>query len=137
MSLGLSVNTQRFTWSQLGSKPSILENTEQSVRPCLLVEHVSSCLCCLLWEAQCPKSSFSFPLSLILIINRKKSLVLRMGSGASFVIVLHQVWKKHPLHQDFLGLYTLDSDKLSEQTHGLLGMTSSRVFVLVFPYEAT
>ena len=60
-----------------------------------------------------------------------------MGSGASFVIVLHQVWKKHPLHQDFLGLYTLDSDKLSEQTHGLLGMTSSRVFVLVFPYEAT
>lgn len=46
-----------------------------------------------------------------------------MGSGVSFVVVLHQVWKKHPLHQDFLGLYTLKSDKLSEQTHGLLGMT--------------
>lgn len=45
-----------------------------------------------------------------------------MGSGVSFVVVLHQVWKKHPLHQDFLGLYTLKSDKLSEQTHGLLGM---------------
>ncbi|XP_065498404.1 inter-alpha-trypsin inhibitor heavy chain H3-like [Caloenas nicobarica] len=58
---------------------------------------------------------------LTLIINRKKNLVLSMGSGASFVIVLHQVWKKHPLHQDFLGLYTLGSDKLSEQTHGLLG----------------
>lgn len=60
-----------------------------------------------------------------------------MGSSASFVIVLHQVWKKHPLHQDFLGLYTLESDKLSEQTHGLLGMTLFSVFVLVFPYEAT
>ncbi|NXE22903.1 ITIH3 inhibitor, partial [Ardeotis kori] len=58
---------------------------------------------------------------LSLIINRKKNLVLSMGSGASFVIVLHQVWQKHPLHQDFLGLYTLESDKLSEQTHGLLG----------------
>ncbi|NXQ83520.1 ITIH3 inhibitor, partial [Nyctibius grandis] len=58
---------------------------------------------------------------LTLVINRKKNLVLSMGSGASFVIVLHQVWKKHPLHQDFLGLYTLESDKLSEQTHGLLG----------------
>ncbi|NXS29691.1 ITIH3 inhibitor, partial [Pomatostomus ruficeps] len=58
---------------------------------------------------------------LTLIINRKKNLVLSMGSGASFVVVLHQVWKKHPLHQDFLGLYTLQSDKLSEQTHGLLG----------------
>ncbi|NXH20164.1 ITIH3 inhibitor, partial [Bucco capensis] len=58
---------------------------------------------------------------LTLIINRKKNVVFKMGSGASFVIVLHQVWKKHPLHQDFLGLYTLESDKLSEQTHGLLG----------------
>ncbi|XP_054072155.1 inter-alpha-trypsin inhibitor heavy chain H3-like [Rissa tridactyla] len=58
---------------------------------------------------------------LTLIINRKKNLVLKMGRGASFVIVLHQVWKKHPLHQDFLGLYILESDKLSEQTHGLLG----------------
>ncbi|XP_010131120.1 PREDICTED: inter-alpha-trypsin inhibitor heavy chain H3 [Buceros rhinoceros silvestris] len=58
---------------------------------------------------------------LTLIINRKKNLVLKMDSGGSFVIVLHQVWKKHPLHQDFLGLYTLESDKLSEQTHGLLG----------------
>ncbi|NWW32938.1 ITIH3 inhibitor, partial [Panurus biarmicus] len=58
---------------------------------------------------------------LTLIINRKKDLVLSMGSGASFVVVLHQVWKKHPLHQDFLGLYTLKSDKLSAQTHGLLG----------------
>uniref|UniRef100_A0A8C4V0B5 Inter-alpha-trypsin inhibitor heavy chain H3 n=1 Tax=Falco tinnunculus TaxID=100819 RepID=A0A8C4V0B5_FALTI len=58
---------------------------------------------------------------LTLTINREKNLVLSMGSGVSFVIVLHQVWKKHPLHQDFLGLYVLESDKLSEQTHGLLG----------------
>ncbi|XP_062441900.1 inter-alpha-trypsin inhibitor heavy chain H3-like [Rhea pennata] len=58
---------------------------------------------------------------LTLIINRKKNLVFSMGSGASFVIVLHQVWKKHPLHRDFLGLYTLHSGKLSKQTHGLLG----------------
>ncbi|XP_074861068.1 inter-alpha-trypsin inhibitor heavy chain H3-like [Carettochelys insculpta] len=54
-------------------------------------------------------------------INRKKNLVFSMGDGASFVIVLHQVWEKHPLHQDFLGFYTLDSHKLSERTHGLLG----------------
>ncbi|XP_064013079.1 inter-alpha-trypsin inhibitor heavy chain H3-like [Pogoniulus pusillus] len=58
---------------------------------------------------------------LTLIINRNKNLVVKMGDSASFVIVLHQVWKKHPLHQDFLGLYTLQGDKLSAQTHGLLG----------------
>ncbi|XP_019360757.1 PREDICTED: inter-alpha-trypsin inhibitor heavy chain H3-like isoform X3 [Gavialis gangeticus] len=58
---------------------------------------------------------------LTLIINKEKTLVLSMGGGASFVVVLHQVWKKHPLHQGFLGLYVIDSHKLSEQTHGLLG----------------
>uniref|UniRef100_A0A8D0GBA3 Inter-alpha-trypsin inhibitor heavy chain H3 n=1 Tax=Sphenodon punctatus TaxID=8508 RepID=A0A8D0GBA3_SPHPU len=59
--------------------------------------------------------------SLTLIINRKKNLMLSVGDGATFVVVLHQVWKKHPLHQDFLGFYTLDSHRLSERTHGLLG----------------
>ncbi|XP_042679261.1 inter-alpha-trypsin inhibitor heavy chain H3-like isoform X1 [Centrocercus urophasianus] len=75
--------------------------------------------------------------SLTLIINKKKSLVLSMGSGASFVIVLHQVWKKHPLHKDFLGLYTLESHKLSEQTHGLLGMNSFNIVNMLSFLEAT
>lgn len=44
-----------------------------------------------------------------------------MDNGAKFVVVLHQVWKKHPLHRDFLGFYMADSHRLSEQTHGLLG----------------
>lgn len=59
-----------------------------------------------------------------------------MGSGASFVIVLHQVWKKHPLHKDFLGLYTLESHKLSEQTHGLLGMNSFSIVNMLSFLEA-
>ncbi|XP_066469056.1 inter-alpha-trypsin inhibitor heavy chain H3-like [Tiliqua scincoides] len=56
-----------------------------------------------------------------LIIKRKKSLEVSMDDGARFLVILHQVWKKHPLHRDFLGFYTLDSHRLSEQTHGLLG----------------
>ncbi|RMC00022.1 hypothetical protein DUI87_23431 [Hirundo rustica rustica] len=67
------------------------------------------------------KTGFTWLDSVTLQQAGKKNLVLSMGSGASFVVVLHQVWKKHPLHQDFLGLYTLKSDKLSEKTHGLLG----------------
>jgi len=58
---------------------------------------------------------------LTLIIKRKRSLEVSMDNGAKFVVVLHQVWKKHPLHQDFLGFYMVDSHRLSEQTHGLLG----------------
>uniref|UniRef100_A0A7N4PFH4 Inter-alpha-trypsin inhibitor heavy chain H3 n=1 Tax=Sarcophilus harrisii TaxID=9305 RepID=A0A7N4PFH4_SARHA len=54
-------------------------------------------------------------------INRKKNMVVSIGDGVTFVIVLHQVWKKHPIHQDFLGLYTVDSHRMSTKTHGLLG----------------
>ncbi|XP_067319706.1 inter-alpha-trypsin inhibitor heavy chain H3-like isoform X2 [Anolis sagrei] len=59
--------------------------------------------------------------SLTLVIKRKKSMEVSMDNGAKFVVILHQVWKKHPLHRDFLGFYTLDSHRLSQQTHGLLG----------------
>lgn len=55
-------------------------------------------------------------------INRKKNMVVSFEDGISFVIVLHQVWKKHPVHQDFLGFYVVDSHRMSAQTHGLLGM---------------
>uniref|UniRef100_K7E9C2 Inter-alpha-trypsin inhibitor heavy chain H3 n=1 Tax=Ornithorhynchus anatinus TaxID=9258 RepID=K7E9C2_ORNAN len=58
---------------------------------------------------------------LSLQINRKKNMVVSIGDGVSFVIVLHQVWKNLPYHHDFLGLYTVDSHRMSEQTHGLLG----------------
>ncbi|XP_015671350.1 inter-alpha-trypsin inhibitor heavy chain H3 isoform X1 [Protobothrops mucrosquamatus] len=54
-------------------------------------------------------------------IIRKKSLEVSMGEGATFVIVLHRAWRRNPKHGDFLGFYTLDSHRLSEHTHGLLG----------------
>ncbi|XP_042535927.1 inter-alpha-trypsin inhibitor heavy chain H3 isoform X7 [Dipodomys spectabilis] len=54
-------------------------------------------------------------------INRKKDMVVSFGDGVTFVVILHQVWKKHPAHQDFLGFYMVDSHRMSAQTHGLLG----------------
>ncbi|XP_069874643.1 inter-alpha-trypsin inhibitor heavy chain H3 [Dipodomys merriami] len=54
-------------------------------------------------------------------INRKKDMVVSFGEGVTFVVILHQVWKKHPVHQDFLGFYMVDSHRMSAQTHGLLG----------------
>ncbi|XP_056660881.1 inter-alpha-trypsin inhibitor heavy chain H1 isoform X2 [Monodelphis domestica] len=50
-----------------------------------------------------------------------RKLVVSMDNGATMVVVLHHVWKKHPVHQDFLGIYTVDSHKMSPRTHGLLG----------------
>uniref|UniRef100_A0A2K6RM54 Inter-alpha-trypsin inhibitor heavy chain H3 n=1 Tax=Rhinopithecus roxellana TaxID=61622 RepID=A0A2K6RM54_RHIRO len=58
---------------------------------------------------------------LSMMINRKKNMVVSFGDGVTFVVVLHQVWKKHPVHHDFLGFYVVDSHRMSAQTHGLLG----------------
>ncbi|XP_036911668.1 inter-alpha-trypsin inhibitor heavy chain H3 isoform X2 [Sturnira hondurensis] len=58
---------------------------------------------------------------LSVMINRKKNMVVSFGDGVTFVVVLHQVWKKHPVHTDFLGFYVVDSHRMSVQTHGLLG----------------
>uniref|UniRef100_A0A2I3SCW6 Inter-alpha-trypsin inhibitor heavy chain H3 n=1 Tax=Pan troglodytes TaxID=9598 RepID=A0A2I3SCW6_PANTR len=57
---------------------------------------------------------------LSMMINRK-NMVVSFGDGVTFVVVLHQVWKKHPAHRDFLGFYVVDSHRMSAQTHGLLG----------------
>uniref|UniRef100_A0A8D2LSS5 Inter-alpha-trypsin inhibitor heavy chain H3 n=1 Tax=Varanus komodoensis TaxID=61221 RepID=A0A8D2LSS5_VARKO len=58
---------------------------------------------------------------LTLKIIRKKSLEVSLGEGATFEVVLHKKWKKHLSHADFLGFYIMDSHRLSENTHGLLG----------------
>lgn len=48
--------------------------------------------------------------------------MVSFGKGITFKVVLHQVWKKHPVHLNYLGFYVLDSDKMSTKSHGLLGM---------------
>ncbi|XP_072438156.1 inter-alpha-trypsin inhibitor heavy chain H3-like isoform X2 [Chiloscyllium punctatum] len=69
------------------------------------------------WSATASLTKESFSISII----KERNLTLTMGDDATFVIVLHRVWKNHPLHRDFLGFYTLDSHRFSNMTHGLLG----------------
>ncbi|XP_067908035.1 inter-alpha-trypsin inhibitor heavy chain H3-like isoform X2 [Heterodontus francisci] len=69
------------------------------------------------WSATASLTKESFSIS----IMKERNLTITMGDDATFVIVLHRVWKNHPLHRDFLGFYTLDSHRLSNITHGLLG----------------
>uniref|UniRef100_A0A452GUG9 Inter-alpha-trypsin inhibitor heavy chain C-terminal domain-containing protein n=1 Tax=Gopherus agassizii TaxID=38772 RepID=A0A452GUG9_9SAUR len=70
--------------------------------------------------------------SLTMEINREKNLVLSFADDATFFVVLHRVWKKHPIHHDFLGLYMLNSYKVSEHTHGLLGQFFQHIDFEVF-----
>ncbi|XP_044158164.1 inter-alpha-trypsin inhibitor heavy chain H3-like isoform X1 [Bufo gargarizans] len=56
-----------------------------------------------------------------LVINKKENLTLSFGEGATFFIILHEVWKNHPVPMNFLGFYTVDDHTFSKEVHGLLG----------------
>ncbi|KAG8556804.1 hypothetical protein GDO81_018211 [Engystomops pustulosus] len=56
-----------------------------------------------------------------LAIDEDSQLRFSFGEGATFVVILHEVWKDHPLHRDYLGFYTLDDHKFSKGVHGILG----------------
>ncbi|XP_040262786.1 inter-alpha-trypsin inhibitor heavy chain H3-like isoform X1 [Bufo bufo] len=56
-----------------------------------------------------------------LVINKKANLTLSFGEGATFFIILHEVWKNHPVPMNFLGFYTVDDHTFSKEVHGLLG----------------
>ncbi|XP_072137006.1 inter-alpha-trypsin inhibitor heavy chain H3-like [Mobula birostris] len=69
------------------------------------------------WSATASITKQSFSIS----IAKEKNVTVTIGDDATFVILLHRVWKYHPLHRDFLGFYTLEGHQLSNMTHGLLG----------------
>lgn len=37
------------------------------------------------------------------------------------MVLLHRVWKKHPVNVDFLGIYIPDNNQYSPLVHGLIG----------------
>ena len=37
------------------------------------------------------------------------------------MVLLHRVWRKHPVNVDFLGFYAPNDNQYSERVHGLIG----------------
>ncbi|XP_073500553.1 inter-alpha-trypsin inhibitor heavy chain H3-like isoform X4 [Phyllobates terribilis] len=70
-----------------------------------------------LWQKTASVSEEGFNLE----VKKGSNVTFSFGEGATFVIILHEVWKGHPVHRDFLGFYTLDEHAFSEGVHGLLG----------------
>ncbi|XP_069846413.1 inter-alpha-trypsin inhibitor heavy chain H2 [Dipodomys merriami] len=54
-------------------------------------------------------------------VKKQKVVTLTLGSDMSFSILLHRVWKKHPVNVDFLGIYIPPTNKFSPSVHGLIG----------------
>uniref|UniRef100_A0A8C1XXY7 Inter-alpha-trypsin inhibitor heavy chain 2 n=1 Tax=Cyprinus carpio TaxID=7962 RepID=A0A8C1XXY7_CYPCA len=59
--------------------------------------------------------SFSWGATAELVLNRYQK------TNISVMVLLHRVWKKHPIQVDFLGIYMSNANKYSTQVHGLIG----------------
>uniref|UniRef100_A0A8C1IMV4 Inter-alpha-trypsin inhibitor heavy chain 2 n=1 Tax=Cyprinus carpio TaxID=7962 RepID=A0A8C1IMV4_CYPCA len=58
--------------------------------------------------------------------------LFRFENSISVMVVLHRVWKKHPVQVDFLGIYMSSDNKYSTQVHGLIGQFAKEPKVKVY-----
>ncbi|XP_066240997.1 inter-alpha-trypsin inhibitor heavy chain H2 isoform X1 [Saccopteryx leptura] len=57
----------------------------------------------------------------VLVAVKKEKTVTITLDKMSFSVLLHRVWKKHPINVDFLGIYIPSTNKFSPKAHGLIG----------------
>uniref|UniRef100_A0A673J0F4 Inter-alpha-trypsin inhibitor heavy chain 2 n=1 Tax=Sinocyclocheilus rhinocerous TaxID=307959 RepID=A0A673J0F4_9TELE len=73
------------------------------------------------------------PLSLIRVtIVKEQHVTVTIDGKISVTVLLHSVWKKHPVQVDFLGIYMSSDNKYSTQVHGLIGQFAQEPKVKVY-----
>lgn len=58
---------------------------------------------------------------MLISVKKEKSVTLTLNKEPFFSVLLHRVWRKHPVNVDFLGIYAPPTDKFSPIVHGLIG----------------
>ncbi|XP_068132157.1 inter-alpha-trypsin inhibitor heavy chain H2 isoform X2 [Hyperolius riggenbachi] len=58
---------------------------------------------------------------LTVAVKKESNVTITIDNNMTFLIVLHRVWKNHPINVDFLGLYFPTASSFSDATHGLIG----------------
>ena len=53
-------------------------------------------------------------------MKKESNVTIRVGEEMSFIILLHRVWKNHPVNIDFLGIYIPPENQFSPETRGLI-----------------
>ncbi|XP_007534786.1 inter-alpha-trypsin inhibitor heavy chain H2 [Erinaceus europaeus] len=54
-------------------------------------------------------------------VKKEQMVTVALGEEVSFSVLLHRVWRKHPVNVDFLGIYAPPTNKFSLSVHGLIG----------------
>uniref|UniRef100_A0A803WB33 Inter-alpha-trypsin inhibitor heavy chain 2 n=1 Tax=Ficedula albicollis TaxID=59894 RepID=A0A803WB33_FICAL len=62
---------------------------------------------------------------LLISVRKESNVTISVGEEMSFMVLLHRVWKKHPVNVDFLGIYIPPENQFSPAAHGLIGQFAS------------
>lgn len=54
-------------------------------------------------------------------MKRESNVTISVGDEMSFMVLLHRVWRNHPVNVDFLGIYIPPENQFSPAAHGLIG----------------
>lgn len=54
-------------------------------------------------------------------IRKNSHVSVIINDNIQVMVLLHRVWKKHPVSVDFLGIYMADNNQYSPLVHGLIG----------------
>ncbi|XP_044533788.1 inter-alpha-trypsin inhibitor heavy chain H2 [Gracilinanus agilis] len=69
---------------------------------------------------------------LLVSVKKEKTVNITLDGDMSFSVLLHRVWKKHPVNVDFLGIYIPPTNKFSLNAHGLIGQFMHEPKVRIF-----
>lgn len=69
---------------------------------------------------------------ILISVKKETSVTLTLDKELFFSVLLHRVWKKHPVNVDFLGIYAPPTDKFSPRAHGLLGQFMHEPTIHIF-----
>ncbi|XP_025033395.1 inter-alpha-trypsin inhibitor heavy chain H2-like, partial [Python bivittatus] len=58
---------------------------------------------------------------LLVSVKQESNVTLTVDGDLTFMVLLHRVWKKHPVNVDFLGIYISPANNFSSTVHGLIG----------------
>uniref|UniRef100_A0A8B9IR26 Inter-alpha-trypsin inhibitor heavy chain 2 n=1 Tax=Anser cygnoides TaxID=8845 RepID=A0A8B9IR26_ANSCY len=68
---------------------------------------------------------------LLISVKKESNVTITVGEEMSFMVLLHRVWKNHPVNVDFLGIYIPPENQLSPEAHGLIGQFASEPEVYI------
>uniref|UniRef100_A0A3B5LUV6 Inter-alpha-trypsin inhibitor heavy chain C-terminal domain-containing protein n=1 Tax=Xiphophorus couchianus TaxID=32473 RepID=A0A3B5LUV6_9TELE len=78
-----------------------------------------------------PQSSASC-YSVTISIVKNSHVTVTIDNSIRVTVLLHRVWRKHPVNVDFLGLYIPSNNQYSPLVHGLIGQFSREPEVSVY-----